>query len=143
MRRVAWALSGIGLGLSGYLTVEHYQGNTGLACPATATISCLKVTTSPESVILGIPVAVLGLSYFLVMVILTSPWAWKSLMIDHVRQAVAMSGVLMVFWLIWVELFRVNAICLWCTGVHVVAIALLATVLLAEAPSRPRGDSHA
>jgi uncharacterized membrane protein len=35
----------------------------------------------------------------------------------------------MVLWLIYVEIFKVEAICLWCTGVHVVTVLLLGTVL--------------
>jgi uncharacterized membrane protein len=38
-------------------------------------------------------------------------------------------GVLTALGLVWVELFRVDAICLWCTAVHVCTLALLATVL--------------
>ena len=37
----------------------------------------------------------------------------------------------MVLYLVYVELFRVGAICLWCTGVHVTALALFGVVLAA------------
>ena len=36
----------------------------------------------------------------------------------------------------WVELFRVNALCLWCTAVHVCTLALLGTVLWRTADRR-------
>jgi uncharacterized membrane protein len=63
----------VGLGVSGYLTVEHYTTPAILACPAGQVVDCGRVTTSAQSVILGIPVAMLGLLYFVVMVALTGP----------------------------------------------------------------------
>jgi len=41
----------------------------------------------------------------------------------------AAAGVGSAPYLIWVELFRVDAICLWCTAVHACALLLLALVL--------------
>jgi uncharacterized membrane protein len=43
------------------------------------------------------------------------------------------SGVLFVVYLVWAELFRIDAICLWCTVVHVVTVALFAVIVLAVA----------
>jgi uncharacterized membrane protein len=40
-------------------------------------------------------------------------------------------------YLVWIELFRVGAICLWCTAVHVCTLALLATVLWTTSARRP------
>ena len=119
----------VGLALSVYLTIEHYTSPTILACPATATINCAKVTTSSYSVIAGVPVAVLGLLYYVGMAILVSPPAWRIRRLDLVRVAGAALGVLMVLYLVWVELFRVFAICLWCTAVHVCTLVLLGTIL--------------
>jgi len=42
------------------------------------TIDCAKVTTSPESKSSGIPVAVLGLPFFVAMVVADLPVAWRS-----------------------------------------------------------------
>jgi uncharacterized membrane protein len=39
----------------------------------------------------------------------------------------------MVFYLVYVELFRVDAICLWCTGVHLTTIVLFGVILAARA----------
>ena len=84
-RNVRWAvpvtlpLALIGLGLSIYLTYLHFNHATTFAgCPATSHVNCLKVTTSSQSEIFGhIPVAVTGLIYYVVMVALVSPWAWR------------------------------------------------------------------
>jgi uncharacterized membrane protein len=122
-------ISLLGAAISAYLTVEHYDSTLTLACPESATINCAKVTTSPWSHIGAIPLALLGLIFFLAMALLCSPPAWRIAALHGLRIAAAVIGTLSVFYLIWVELFRVNAICLWCTGVHLCTVALLATVL--------------
>jgi uncharacterized membrane protein len=119
----------IGLAISSYLTIEHYSGSTALACAENAAINCAKVTTSTWSRLGGIPVAVLGLVYFAVMTLLVVPSAWRRHLLDPVRVAGAAAGMAMVIYLLWAELFRVGAICLWCTAVHVCTLGLFVTIL--------------
>lgn len=119
----------LGLAVSVYLTIEHYSSSSLLACPESATINCAKVTTSRWSHIAGVPVAVLGLVFFLAMVALLTPLAWRQPRLDGVRVAVTAVGTVMVLYLVWIELFRVDAICLWCTAVHICTVVLLAVVL--------------
>lgn len=119
----------VGLVISIYLTVEHFTSPALLACPEGAVVNCAKVTSSSYSTILGVPVAVLGLAYFVGMAALASPAGWRVRALDPVRVAAVVLGVVMVLYLVWVELFRVNALCLWCTAVHVCTLALLGTVL--------------
>lgn len=119
----------IGLVLAGYLTVEHYTSPTLLACPEGTTINCAKVTASSWASVVGVPVAVLGLLYFAGMVVLLLPAAWRRRRLDVLRVAGAVAGVLVALYLVWVELFRVDALCLWCTAVHLCALILLGTVL--------------
>jgi uncharacterized membrane protein len=79
--RAGTVLSILGFGASAYLTYEHYTGSKSLACPAASArgvFNCFAVTTSEWSRWYGVPVAVLGLVYFAVMVVLQSPWAWRS-----------------------------------------------------------------
>jgi len=118
----------LGIAVSAYLTVEHYTNSTSFACPETAAINCLKVTTSRWSVIAGVPVAVLGLAYFVVMTALVAI-PRRAAALRALRLLGAAAGMVMVFYLVYVELFRVDAICLWCTGVHVLTLIVFATVL--------------
>jgi uncharacterized membrane protein len=127
--RTALVIAVLGLLVSAYLTVEHFAGTSSLACPESATINCAKVTTSQWSHIAGVPVAVLGLAYFLAVLVLLLPRAWAEPRLDRVRVVVGVLGVAMVLYLLWIELFRVDAICLWCTAVHVCTVALLAVIL--------------
>lgn len=128
-------LSLLAVALAAYLTVTHYTDPTALACPDTGIVNCTAVTTSQWSVLLGVPVALLGLLWALGMAALTSPWAWRSPVrwLDGARLALAGAGAAMVLYLVYTELFRVDAICLWCTGVHITAIALFGVILASRA----------
>ena len=124
-----------GLGASAYLTVEHYSSSPSYACPESATINCLKVTTSSYSELLGIPVALLGLLFFLAMTPMCLPiaWRWDNPWLPKLRLAGLTIGVAFVIYLVWAELFRIEAICLWCTVVHVATVALFAVIVVGAA----------
>jgi uncharacterized membrane protein len=130
-----------GLAASTYLTVEHFSSSPNYACPVSATINCIKVTTSSYSELLGIPVAVLGLVFFLGMTPLCLPVAWRASnpWLQRLRLAASTVGVGFAVYLVWAELFRIDAICLWCTGVHVITLALFFVVVL-ESAFRPLED---
>ena len=119
----------LGLLVSAYLTLEHFTSPAVLACPEGATLNCAKVTSSPWSLVLGVPVALLGLLFFVGMAMLVSPPAWRRRALDPVRVVGAAAGVVMALYLVFVELFRVDALCLWCTGAHLCAVGLLVSVL--------------
>ena len=127
-RTVALVAAVAGVGVSIYLTIEHYSSSLTLACPETSTINCLKVTTSKWATIAGVPVAVLGLAYFVVM---TGLLAIRSQhrRLETVRLASASAGLVMVFYLLFIELYKVDAICLWCTAVHLLTAIMFVAVL--------------
>lgn len=135
-------LSVLGFGVSAYLTYEHFTGSVSLACPAiSSTINCLKVTTSPWSVEFGIPVAVLGMVYFAVMIAIQSPWAWacqrSAVRIGRIVWCLAGLGNALV--LVYDELFKIDAICEWCTSVHFIVFVLFVVTnfgTLATSPDR-------
>ncbi|HET6153799.1 MAG TPA: vitamin K epoxide reductase family protein [Marmoricola sp.] len=146
LRAPRWAapvslfLTVIGLGISIYLTYEHYTSSKTLACSDNGKINCLKVTTSSYSKIFGvIPVSDLGLVFFIAMVALCLPVMWRSEnpLIARLRLGGCLVGLVSALYLISVEIFGVDAICLWCTGVHVVTFLLFITVMLAGAFAQP------
>ena len=125
-------LSAGGLGVSLYLTVAHYTTSVTLACPDTGVVNCEKVTTSPQSMLFGtVPVALLGLLFYLFMAAVNSPWAWRANWpaLRWARLGSLIAGVAFVLYLIYTELFTLNAICLWCTSIHVITILLFALVV--------------
>ena len=119
-----------GLGVATYLTITHFDTHLALACPKTTTFNCETVTTSAQSHILGIPVAVLGLLYFVPMLVLCLPVAWRSAdrRIHLARLVLASIGVGTIIYLIIAELFLIKAICLWCTSVHLITFILFVIV---------------
>ena len=136
-RTAALGLSVAGLAVSVYLTVDHFTTRTVLACPANASVDCHKVTTSEYASVLGIPVALYGLVFFVGMVALTLPYAWRDPRLRRVRLGASLVGVASVIYLVGAELFGVGAICLWCTAVHVITVAIFAVLAFAMALERP------
>jgi uncharacterized membrane protein len=137
-------LSLAGLGVSIYLTIAHYTSSTILACPSNSFINCGEVTTSSQSIIFGIfPVAVLGLAFYVFMVAITSPWAWRSdfapiprlrlggssITIRWIRLGVVITGMAFVLYLVYAELIEIGRICEYCTAVHIITFALFALIV--------------
>ena len=134
-----------GLGVSIYLTIAHFTQSALLGCSESGLVNCTKVTTSPQSYVFGIPVAVLGLAFYLVAVALMSPWAWRSdrREIHLIRIASLVVGIGFVLYLVYAELFIIGSICLYCTSVHAITFVLfLLTVFAAAAWGLPgrRGE---
>lgn len=129
------ALSIAGVAVAAYLTYEHFTAGSTLACPDTGVVNCLKVTSSEYSEVFGIPVALLGLGFFVAMTVLCLPQVWRSASPwpGRVRLAAVVVGVLFVFYLVWAELFQIDAICLWCTVVHALTLVLFGLVVVREA----------
>jgi uncharacterized membrane protein len=82
-------------------------------------------------------VAMLGAAYFAAMTALCHPNAWRIRRLDTVRIASAAFGALSSLYFVWVELFRIDAICLWCTIVHLSTLALLGVILWTTTGSQP------
>jgi uncharacterized membrane protein len=136
-------LSLIGLGISIYLTIAHYDTKVTLACPDTGVVNCAKVTTSPESIVFGIfPVAVLGLAFYVFMTCINSPWAWKSKLpaIYWARLGSVIIGMIFVLYLVYAEVIEIGNICLFCTSVHIITF-LLFTLLVFHASARGTGTT--
>jgi len=130
---VGTVLSLLGLGVAGYLTYEHFTSSSTLACSDNGVVNCLKVTTSSYSAVAGVPVAVLGLVFFAVMLVLQLPAVWRrpEPAVRLSRLAWAVVGLGTVLYLLYAELFAIDAICLWCTSVHVLTLVLFGTTVFA------------
>jgi len=140
---VAWTflLSLAGLGVSTYLTITHFDPQSML-CSTTGAFNCAAVTTSPQSYVFGVPVAILGLAHFVVMTALTSPWAWRSRYraVHVARFVLAIAAMAFVLWLVSAELLIIDHICEWCTSVHVITFAIFA--IMTRVGPNPLGRSR-
>jgi uncharacterized membrane protein len=141
---VTWFLSLAGLGVSIYLTIAHFTDKPLAGCSESGLVNCTKVTTSPQSYVFGIPVAVLGLAFYLAAVALMSPWAWRWARreIYLLRIASLVVGIGFVLYLLYAELFIIGSICLYCTSVHAITFILFGLTMFAVAawgiPKRQR-----
>jgi uncharacterized membrane protein len=134
---LSWVIAFIGVGESVYLTVVHYR-HVKPVCSVNKYVDCSQVITGPYSSAFNIPFAVLGLVFFVGLLLLNSPWAWRSQrrLVHWVRLGAAISGLCFVFYLVYIELVIKGKLCEWCTGVHlltftnfVIALATVPTML--------------
>jgi uncharacterized membrane protein len=139
----AWLLLAVlsiaGLGTSGYLTYSHYADEPTV-CAGVG--SCELVQTSQYSEILGVPVALMGLGFFVVFGalalarLLRGPddpdWAQPAAF------SLALGGTGFVAYLTYVELFVIDAICPWCVATAVITALCLAVVTLGALAGRER-----
>ena len=106
------AVSLIGLADSSYLTAKHYLGS-----PVNCSIfnGCEKVTTSPYSIILGVPVELLGVLYyfsFLLLIIFYIDTRREKILEFTARFSII--GVIASFWFLFLQIFIIKALCLYC-----------------------------
>ncbi len=105
-------LSGGGFLDASYLTIKHYLG-TPINCSLLN--GCDTVTTSQYSMIVGLPVALLGVLYYLavfILVMLYVDTGRKGLFFGAVL--VTPLGLLASFWFVYLQVFVIHALCLYC-----------------------------
>jgi uncharacterized membrane protein len=127
-----FAASLLGIGVATYLTLVHFSSTVVLSCPGSGKVfNCEEVTTSAQSYFLHIPVAVLGLAFFVTMLVLSFPRAWHSTnrLIAPTRLLASAVGMVFVFYLVYAELFEIKAICFWCTSVHILTFIVFIAVV--------------
>jgi len=154
MQLTTFVLALAGLGVSIYLTIAHFTESALAGCSESGLVNCTKVTTSAQSYVFGIPVAVLGLAFFVFLVAIMSPWAWRARRreVHLVRVAAMVAGIGMVLYLVYAELIIIGSICLYCTSVHILTFLLFVLTAFAAAAwglkpgapwRRPRADAEA
>ena len=134
-----FVLSLYALGASVYLTIAHFDTHVTLACSDKGLVNCAEVTTSSQSMVFGIiPVAVIGLAYYVFMAALNSPWLWRlqqtgsdqvAKILRYTRLGAIVAGMGFVLYLVFAELIQIGAICLWCTSVHVATFLIFTLIV--------------
>jgi uncharacterized membrane protein len=141
----------LGLAVSAYETYAHYSGNHLAGCPSTptGTFDCSAVITSPQSMVFGVfPVAVLGLAFYVFLVAIMTPWAWRARRreVAWLRLASMIVGMGFVMYLIYAEVYQIQEVCEYCTGVHILTFLLFCLTVCAAAiwglvPGRGRNSA--
>jgi len=121
--RIAAAVVALaGLAVAGYLTWVHFD-DAALVCIAGG--GCETVQESAYAEIAGVPVAVLGLGAYAIvlgLVALDSPNARLG------AAMIALVGLLFSMYLLALQLFVIDAVCVWCLANDVLIAPLLAVL---------------
>jgi uncharacterized membrane protein len=131
-------LAVLGLILSAYETYAHYTTNHLYGCSTNphALFDCGAVITSSQSMVFNVfPVAVLGLAFYVVVVALMTPWAWRMRRpeVAWLRMAAMITGMGFVMYLIYVELYQLQEVCEYCSAVHIVTFLLFCITVISAA----------
>lgn len=122
-----WLISILVLSFAGfldavYLTIHHYLNGS---IPCILLKGCDIVTKSSYSVILGVPVALLGALYYLTVIVLAVIYLdreWKS-SLPLIKLSVSI-GFIFSLWFLYVQAFILHSFCLYC-----IASAAITTTL--------------
>jgi len=112
-------------------------GNDDSQATAAAARRPIVVATWIQLNTLALSLAGLGVSLYLTIAHYTTattlacPDTWRANWpaLRWARLGSLIAGVAFVLYLIYTELFTLNAICLWCTSIHVITILLFALVV--------------
>jgi uncharacterized membrane protein len=112
----------VGFADASYLTIEHLRN---VVPPCTITAGCEKVLTSSYSEVFGIPVALFGAIFY----ILVAAGAFAYLEGKHEKifrysQAITIFGLLASIWFVVLQVFVLHSYCAYC-----MASALTSTIL--------------
>jgi len=111
----------LGLADSIFLTWEHYA-LTSVGCPVSPWINCLAVTSSKYSEIFGIPLAILGVVYymFLSFFLIKS----KGKIFKHFFLIISSFGVLFSLYLTYIQAFEIRLFCLYCLASAIISFLI-------------------
>lgn len=115
-------LGAVGLVDSAYLVSDVLSPQVALYCPSTGLVNCIKLTQSPYSEFLGVRVAYLGLGWFAAVVVLALLYDW--LPAEYTLLPLWALGAVFVSYLVFIEIFVLQAICSYCTIAHALALIL-------------------
>lgn len=108
LRALAALIALAGLAVAAYLTWAHYA-DAQVVCVAGG--GCETVQKSEYSEIAGVPVALLGLLSYSVILALV---LWDSAVARLGAATLALVGLMFAAYLVVVQLFVIDAICIWC-----------------------------
>jgi uncharacterized membrane protein len=129
--RVSSAVVGaIGLGIAGYLTAVHYDGGAPVCA---VSHGCATVQLSDYAELAGIPVALLGVIGYagILLTLLRDDESARAATVF-----LALGGAGFSAWLTYVEVAKLDAICIWCVG-SAICMTLLAALSVARVLSAP------
>jgi len=141
-RWVPWLLVGAayaGFVISLYLTLVHFRGYVS---PCYVVHGCEEVQTSKYSVILGVPLALLGAVFFALMFYLGIGLLTSSrVLVLRVYKVLAFAGALALIPLFLLQAIVLKAFCTYCVATEAIMLLLWVLSFLLTAPG-PSGEPH-
>ena len=119
-------VSTAGIALAAYLTYVHYKP-AALICSIGG--GCETVQHSKYATIVGIPVAILGLAFWIAALALV---LWDSELARTLVVALAVTGMAFSIYLVVLQLFVIDATCTWCMLNDLVLAPLFLLLALAR-----------
>jgi uncharacterized membrane protein len=116
-----------GVGVAGYLTWAHVADQSVICVQGGG---CEEVQESSYAEVAGIPVAVLGLAFYTGLLALL---VWDRPVARLAAATLALVGLLFSAYLVVVQLYVIDAVCVWCMASDLVvapALAVLTTLRL-------------
>lgn len=110
-----------------YLSVEHFMGNIP---PCVVTSGCSTVLTSEWSIVLGIPIALLGALFYLLLMVLTIVFL-KTKKSAYLLTAsfITFLGITASICLMILQIFVIKSLCLYCTISAITSLILFMIAL--------------
>jgi uncharacterized membrane protein len=132
---VPWVLAGAayaGFVISLYLTLAHYRGYVS---PCYVVHGCEEVQTSKYSVILGVPLALLGTIFFAIMFYLGIGLLTGSrVLVVRVCKVLAFAGALAMIPLFLLQAIVLKAFCTYCVATEAIMLLLWVLSFLLATP---------
>jgi uncharacterized membrane protein/protein-disulfide isomerase len=154
-RNLLMAFAALGLGASAWSSYVHHAlltkpGYTSV-CDINSTVSCTQAYLSQYGSLWGIPVALAGVLFFTLVLLITGFGGRQSVQArDNVPAYVfvlSTIGLSFVLYLAWASFFKLNAVCLLCVLTYVAVIGMFivsggaTSFSLASLPGRASKDA--
>lgn len=128
-RTVLLVLAVLGLLISAYLTWTHFAGLAPICTGGGE--GCETVQSSRYAVLLGVPVALLGLIAYGGLIISAALWGQAGIYLGFL---ISLVGTLFSAYLTYLEIFVIGALCQWCLASAAIMPAALICTTLAVRP---------
>lgn len=131
-RKLLLAFAALGLAAASWSSVVHYRlltdpGYTSF-CDVNATVSCAQAYLSPYGSFLGVPVAIAGVFFFLLILLLVALGGReKSTVRDSAPAyvfALSTIGLAFALYLAWASYIQLKTFCMLCAATYVAVVAL-------------------
>jgi uncharacterized membrane protein len=128
----------VGLAIALYLSIVELGGGVPVCGPIHG---CEEVARSEYSRIGGVPVAVFGVGLSLLLLTLAVAW-WRTdlygLLLAH--YGLSLAGLLFEAYFLYLQVFVIGAVCIWCTSYGLSLVARFLIALLVWLRNRPASE---